>query len=92
MPKLETDKIQDLIRQVKEHSDHFVEKGANKEALQAHVAKLESEMKKPAPDQGVLAETLGEIETAVGEAEESMMSKGILQLLNQIFGTGVPNP
>ncbi len=92
MPRLETDKIRDLVSQVKEHSDHFAEKGADKEALDAHVAKLEAELKKPEPDHGAVSDALASLETTVGEAEESMMAKGVLQLLNQILGTGVPNP
>lgn len=92
MPEIQPDKIHDLIQHVRKNADALAEKGVDKEELHAQVAKLESEMQKPAPDHNVISDTLAELETTVGEVEENMMSKGVLQLLNQIFGTGVPNP
>jgi hypothetical protein len=92
MPTNQPDKIHELIQHVRANADALAQKGVDKDALNAHVAKLEAEMKKSEPDHGVVSDALASIETTVGEAEESMMSKGVLQLLNQIFGTGVPNP
>jgi hypothetical protein len=92
MAKIQPDKVQDLINHVRENTDALAKKGVDRDALDAHIAKLEAEMKKTEPDHGVVSDTLAAIETTVGEAEENLMSKGVLQLLNQIFGTGVPNP
>jgi hypothetical protein len=92
MAKIQPDKVQDLINHVRENTDALAKKGVDRDALDAHIAKLEAEMKKSEPDHGVVSDTLAAIETTVGEAEENLMSKGVLQLLNQIFGTGVPNP
>jgi hypothetical protein len=92
MPNIRSDKVHDLLRHVRENSGALAEKGVNREALEAQLAKLETEMKKPEPDHGAVSDAAAAIETAIGEAEESLMSKGVLQLLNQIFGTGVPNP
>jgi hypothetical protein len=92
MPKIQPDKVQDLIQHVKENADALEKKGVDKEALDAHIAKLEAEMKKPEPDHSVVADTLAALETTVGKAEQNMISRGVFQLLNQIFGTGVPNP
>lgn len=92
MAKIQPDKVHDLISHLRENSGALAEKGVNKEALDAHLAKLEAEMEKSEPDHGAVSDTLAALETTVGEAEESLMSKGVLQLLNQIFGTGVPNP
>ena len=92
MAKIQPDKVQNLINHVRENTDALAKKGVDRDALDAHIAKLEAEMKKPEPDHGVVSDTLAAIETTVGEAEENLMSKGVLQLLNQIFGTGVPNP
>lgn len=92
MPKIQSDKVHDLIKHVRENSDALAQKGVNKEALESHLTKLETEIKKPEPDHGAVSDTVAAIETTIGEAEESLMSKGVLQLLNQIFGTGVPNP
>jgi hypothetical protein len=92
MPKIEPDKVHDLIRHVRENADALAQKGVDRDALDAHIAKLEAEIKKPEPDHGAVSDTLAAIETTIGEAEQDLMSKGVLQLLNQIFGTGVPNP
>ncbi len=92
MPKIQPEKVHDLIQHVRENSDALATKGVDKDALHAHVAKLEAEMKKTEPDHSAVSDALASIETTIGEAEESLMSKGVLQLLNQIFGTGVPNP
>lgn len=90
--KIEPDKVHDLIKQVRENSDALASKGVDRNALDTQLARLEAEMQKPDPDHGAVSDALAAIETAVGEAEEGLMSKGVLQLLNQILGTGVPNP
>ena len=72
--------------------DALTAKGADKAALDAHVAKLEAEMRKPEPDHGVISDTLASLETTVGEAEETLEKTGVLRFLNVVFGTGVPNP
>jgi hypothetical protein len=92
MPKIQSDKVHDLIKHVRDNADALAQKGVNKEALESHLAKLETEITKPEPDHGAVSDTVAAIETTIGEAEENLMSKGVLQLLNQIFGTGVPNP
>jgi hypothetical protein len=92
MPKIQPDKVRDLIQQVRENSDALAAKGADKAALDAHVAKLEAEMNKPEPDHGVLSDTLAALETTIGEAEETLEKNGVLRFLNVVFGTGVPNP
>lgn len=93
MPKpIEHDKVQDLIRQVRAQSDALADRGVDPIALEAHIEKLETEIQKPEPDHGTVSDTLAALETTLGEAEEDLMSKGVLQLLNQILGTGVPNP
>lgn len=89
---IEPDKVHDLIKHVRENSDALASKGVDKTALDTHLARLEAEMQKPDPDRGAISDTLASLETTIGEAEESMISTGVLQLLNQIFGTGVPNP
>ena len=89
---MQVDKIQELINHVKANSAELVSKGVDKKELHEHVAELEAEMKKSEPDHDVLRERLASLETTIGEAEESMISTGVFQLLNQIFGTGVPNP
>jgi hypothetical protein len=92
MPKIQPDKVRDLIQQVRENSDALAAKGADKAALDAHVAKLEAEMNKPEPDHGALSDTLAALETTVGEAEETLEKNGVMRFLNVVFGTGVPNP
>jgi uncharacterized protein YaaN involved in tellurite resistance len=93
MPKpIESEKVYELIRQIRAQSDALADRGVDAAALEAHIEKLETEMQKPEPDHGAVSDTLGALETTMGEAEENLMSKGVLQLLNQILGTGVPNP
>jgi len=89
---MQVDKVKELITHVKTNADELAAKGADKKELQAHVAKLEAEVKKPKPDHGALSDALASLETTIEQAEESMVSKGVFQLLNQILGTGVPNP
>src|SRR5690242_7990516 len=73
MSKIQPDKVRDLIQHVRENADALAKKGVDKDALDAHIAKLETEMKKPEPDHGAVSDTLAAIETTVGEAEENMM-------------------
>ena len=89
---MQVEKIQELINHVKANSGELVSKGVDEKELHDHVAKLEAEMKKPEPNHDAVKESLASLETTIGEAEESMISTGVFQLLNQIFGTGVPNP
>ncbi len=92
MTKLQVDKVEDLISHVKSRSGELVSKGANEKDLKEHIEGLEAEMKKPALDHGAISNLLASLETTIEKAEESMVSKGVFQLLNQILGTGVPNP
>jgi hypothetical protein len=92
MAELPVDKVKELVSHVKANAEELAAKGADKKELQAHVAKLEAEVKKPEPDHGVLSDLLGSLETTVEKAEESMVSRGVFQMLNTILGTGVPNP
>ena len=85
-------KIRELIDHLKANSGELVSKGVDEKQLHEQVARLEAEIKKSEPDHDVLKDLLGSVETTVGEAEEGMISSGVFQLLNQIFGTGVPNP
>jgi hypothetical protein len=92
MPKIEPEKIENLIKQVRKNADALAEQGVDKDALHAHADKLEAEIKKPEPDHGAVSDALASLETTLTNAEEGLMSRGVMQLLNQILGTGVPNP
>jgi len=51
---------------------------------------LEAELRKRTPDRGVIANLLTELRSIVAETARGIVSSGLVTLLNQILGTGVP--
>ena len=92
MAKLPVDKIKDLVGHVKANSSKLASEGVDEKELNKHIAGLETELKKPQPDHGVLEEMLASLETTAEKAEERLALTGVFRFLNTIFGTGVPEP
>lgn len=85
---LNIDQVKNLISQVKSHSATLQAEGVDESQLSTVLDKIEHHLAKS--DQSLLRTALGELETVVAKAAGGLVSTGIVGLLHQIFGTGIP--
>lgn len=84
--------ISNLLDQLKQHIDTLAAAGVDRPTFEERISALEAEMAKPQPNQSVLRGLLIDIRNALAGAAGNLIASGALQVLNQLLGTGVPNP
>jgi hypothetical protein len=84
--RLPVDKVRDLVDQIKSHEATQ----PHSEELESHVTALEEELGKEAPHPSRLAALLDGLRGLSADATESLIDSGVMNLLNEILGTGVP--
>jgi hypothetical protein len=89
---IQVDHVEQLLNQIKSHSAGLVKEGLNEQDLLRRVTEIESELKKTSPDQGVLRRLLTGLKSVVEGTAQGLLTTGVLSLLNQILGVGVPTP
>jgi hypothetical protein len=87
---LRVESVENLLNQIKAHSATLSAEGLDEDDLLHRVATIENEVKKPAPNHGVIKSLLEDLRTVVRASVQGLVSTGLLSLLNQILGTGVP--
>jgi AbiTii len=85
---LNVEQVKNLISQVKSHSATLQDEGVDQSQLATVLDKIEDHLADS--DESLLRKALGELETVVTEAAGGLVSTGILALLHQILGTGIP--
>jgi hypothetical protein len=84
--ELPVDKVRDLVDQIKSHEATK----PHSEELESHVTALEEELGKEAPHPSRLATLLDGLRSLSTEATGGLIDSGVMNLLNEILGTGVP--
>ena len=84
--KLPVDKVRDLVDQIKSHEATQ----PHSDELETHVTALEAELGKEEPHHSTLASLLDGLRALSAEATEALADSGVMNLLNEILGTGVP--
>ena len=85
---LNIEQVKNLISQVKSYSTTLQDEGVDPSQLSTVLDKIEQHLAES--DQSLLRKALGELETIVAKAAGGLVSTGIVGLLHQIFGTGIP--
>jgi len=85
---LNIEQVKNLISQVRSHSATLQDEGVDPLQLSATLNKIEEHLAKS--DQSLLRKALEELGTVVAKAAGGLVSTGIIGLLHQIFGTGIP--
>jgi hypothetical protein len=89
---VEVRQVSDLIAQVRRYTPDLVAAGVPEEALSSKVSQLEAECDRKKPNQGVIRGLLTDIRNMVSNAAGNLVSTGVLAMINQMLGTGVPAP
>ena len=87
---IQVDRVEQLLSQIKSHSSGLAREGLDEHDLLHRLAAVEAELKKPSPDHKIIRTLLTELKAVVAGATQGLLSTGVLALLNQILGTGVP--
>ncbi|MGY3694554.1 hypothetical protein ACVIGA_004634 [Bradyrhizobium sp. USDA 3240] len=85
---LNVEQVKNLISQVRSHSSTLRDEGVDPSELSTVLDKIERHLANS--DQSLLRTALGELEKVVAKAAGGLVSTGIVSLLHQIFGTGIP--
>jgi hypothetical protein len=90
--KIDTEAIRAFIKQVRQHEKELVHAGIERQKLEDTLTRLDAELQKTTPDQPALVSGLVALRDVVVEASGSLVASGVISMLNQILGTGVPSP
>lgn len=82
--------VRSLINQVRAESDNLVAAGVSREALNQQIALIESEIGKSTPNPSLVTTLLKELHTLIVSTAGSAMSSGLIGMLNQALGLGIP--
>jgi hypothetical protein len=85
---LNIDQVKNLVSQVKSHAETLTNEGVDGPALTAALQAIEKQLSKNHPT--LLRQALGELEKVVVKASGSLVAHGVLAMLHQILGTGIP--
>ena len=82
------DKVRNLVSQVKSSASALTNEGVDGEALTAAIKAIEHQLSAEHPT--LLRHALSELEKVVVKASGSLLAQGVLAVLHQILGTGIP--
>lgn len=87
--RLSIPQMRTFIERVKHQEEDMIAQGVNREELTTRVDALEAALDKNASKEEV-AQRLDALEATLAAASSGFSSAAALNLLNEIFGTGVP--
>ena len=87
--QLSVAQMRKFLERVKAQEEDMISQGVNREELSTRVNALEAALDSDAPKEE-LAKHLDELEATLAAASSGFSSAAALNLLNEIFGTGVP--
>ncbi|MGN6461042.1 MAG: hypothetical protein ACTHLY_07515, partial [Pseudolabrys sp.] len=82
-------KIEELISQTTDHSSDLEKAGLNREEIERILAGLRHSLK--SENSSAARSFLQELRTVMTGAAGNIVAAGVLNLINQIMGTGVPS-
>jgi hypothetical protein len=83
------DKVRNLVSQVKSSASALTNEGVDGEALTAAIKAIEQQLSAQRPT--LLRHALSELEKVVVKASGSLVAQGVLAVLHQIVGSGIPS-
>lgn len=86
--QIDVEQVKNLVSQIKSRSRDLVAEGVNAADLTAALKVIEQNITAKTP--GPLRQGLGELQKVVAKATGGLIAHGVLALLHQIVGTGVP--
>lgn len=84
--------VRSLVEETRKSSGDLVAAGVDRQLLEDKLARIENHLDQEHHDPGKLESLLTELQSDLIKIENRLIDTGVLQLLNQILGTGVPPP
>jgi hypothetical protein len=81
-----------IVKDTRRRSDDLIAAGVNRERLEARLAKIENHLDQEHHDPVKLRSLFTELQADLIKVENKLIDTGVLELLHQILGTGVPPP
>jgi hypothetical protein len=85
---INAEEVGNLVTQIKAHSAELINEGVEPEALQKALDTIDNQLR--SKKLTLMREALGELQKIVAKATGGLIAQGVLALLHQITGTGVP--
>ncbi|MGE3875453.1 MAG: hypothetical protein AB7F74_21065 [Parvibaculaceae bacterium] len=90
--RIGAEQARSVVEQARKSSRDLVAAGVDQERLEGHLSKIEKHLEQEDHDPVHLRSVLTELRADLIEVESTLIDSGVLQVLHQILGTGVPPP
>jgi hypothetical protein len=87
-----TEQVRSVVEQARKSSHDLVAAGVERERLEDSLSQIEKHLDQEDHDPMKLRSVLTELQADLIEVENRLIDSGVLQVLHQILGTGVPPP
>ncbi|WP_119269579.1 hypothetical protein [Taklimakanibacter deserti] len=84
--------VRSVVEQARKSSHDLVAAGVNRERLEGRLSQIEKHLDQEDHDPVKLRSVLTELQADLIAVENRLIDSGVLQVLHQILGTGVPPP
>lgn len=85
-------RVRSLVEETRKSSGDLVAAGVDRQLLEDKLARIENHLDQEHHDPVVVESLLTELRSDLIKVENRLIDSGVLQLLHQILGTGVPPP
>jgi hypothetical protein len=89
---VDTQQARSIVEQTRKRRNDLIAAGVDRERLEARLAEIESHLDQEHHDPVKLQSLLTELQADLIQVENRLIDTGVLTLLHQILGTGVPYP
>jgi hypothetical protein len=84
--------VRSIVEQARKNSHDLVAAGVDRERLDTRLSQIEKHLNREVHDPVKLRSVLTELQADLIEVENRLIDSGVLEVLHQILGTGVPPP
>jgi hypothetical protein len=89
---LRADQVRSVVEQARRSSHDLVAAGVDRERLHGRLSQIEEHLDREDHDPVKLRSVLTELQADLIKIENRLIDSGVLEVLHQILGTGVPPP
>jgi hypothetical protein len=89
---ISAEQVRSIVKQTRKSSDDLIAAGVDRRRLEGRLTEIEKHLDHEDHDPVKLRSVLTELHADLIEVENRLIDSGVLQMLHQILGTGVPPP
>lgn len=90
--KIDAEQVRSVVEQTRKSSPDLVAAGVDRDRLEGRLSQIEKHLDQEDHDPDMLHSVLSELRADLIDVENRLIDSGVLQVLHQILGTGVPPP